>query len=186
MLAKIRFFSWWQAWLLPLGSSLWLLWGGCSPDSSDLVEVQHEQVFAMRLPPWLEPSSALNSEAQFQYENRRRNLFLLVRYDSLDALKGRYPHYTLEDYYDFHLERLVEPLQDVTAPAPDSLTLGIYPAFDGILRGTFKKDDLTFRLRVIQGEFLLYQILIWMPVGKQQDHAALVEEMLRSFRPLGR
>ena len=161
--------------------SLWL--GGCDV-GADLRPVQHGAYFRMLLPRWLDSLETRHGEAQFQYGNRRRNLFVSVRYDSLTALQRRYPRHALEDYYDQHLERLIEPMRDVRAPAPDSLRLATCPALLGHFDGTFKKDDLHFSLLLVQDHLWLFQVLVWMPRKRYTEWEDMTTRMLRSFEPI--
>lgn len=160
-----------------------LLWaGGCTP-SDALQTVQHQQVFRISLPEWLTPMPSLNEEAPFCYGNRQHSFFLLARYDSLRLLNQVHPSFGLEDYYDYHLERLIAPLQDVQAPAPDSSLIANCPTLVGSFTGIFKKDDLQYHLMLIQDQVWLYQVLVWYPMKDEEHHGPLTEDMLKSFQP---
>jgi hypothetical protein len=146
--------------------------------------VRHEEKFVIDLPQWLEPMPTLATDAQFKYGNTQQNLFVLVRYDSLAALQRRYPRYTLEDYYDYHLANLIEPMRDAAAPTPDTMQIHGHSALLGTFTGTFKKDDLFFQLMVMRHGPWLYQVLLWMPVERQKKNEAWSTQVMRSFTPL--
>lgn len=143
--------------------------------------IELEGGYQMVIPDYMDPMISLNEQANIQYGNPYKEMFLIVQYQSWDDLTGRYPDYVLEDYYDFHAENLLLSLQEPEAPGPDSVQIGTCWALDGHIQGMFKGDEIYYRLVVIHAVEGLYQLLAWTPIANLEASHQDMDQMIYSF-----
>ncbi|MEM9986868.1 MAG: hypothetical protein AAF804_17375 [Bacteroidota bacterium] len=169
-----------ELYALSLWTTLALL-SGCQLWPSKWVNTRHQALFELSLPAYLSPTEELAPDAPFQYESRREDLFLVIRYSSLDSLYEAKPSYSTEDYYDFHITNLLAPMREPEASSADSIEINGLVGLQGDFSGYFKQDRLYFRLCLLEGDSRLFQILIWTTEAKKDQHAPEMERILGSF-----
>ncbi len=169
-----------ELYALSLWTTLALL-SGCQLWPKKWVKVQHQELFELSLPGYLNPTEELAPDAPFQYESRGNELYLVIRYSSLDSLYESRPSYSTEDYYDFHITNLLAPMREPEASSADSVEINGLAGLQGDFSGYFKQDRLYFRLCLLEGESRLYQVLIWTTEAKRDEHTSEMDRILRSF-----
>lgn len=167
--------------LLSLMSSFWL---GCNLWPVRWESLTHAHRFRLILPDYLEPTEDLAPGAALQYQNRRREIFLAVHYAALDSLYEKRPDYSTEDYYDFHVRNLLDPMRQTEASAIDTVQAANLSGLGGTFSGFYEQDQLHFWLWVLEGEAHLYQVLLWTPESKRPQVEADVRRILTSFEEL--
>lgn len=111
-----------------------------------------------------------------------RDFYLVLRRDSLSGLQAKFPENELMDYYDFHMENLLQDIQEPVAPGPDSLLIGGLPTLYGGYKGYYKGDALAFRLGMIQSPAFQYQLLMWTREDQMQEYSAIMDSVMHSFK----
>ncbi|MEO1448595.1 MAG: hypothetical protein AAFV07_03655 [Bacteroidota bacterium] len=159
------------------------LWTGCG-----LLPMQFathsapDQSYSLRVPSDLTPVTSPDENLILQLGDAYRDFYLALRRDSIAALQRTYPTWDLMDYYDFHMENLVQDIQDAVAPGPDSVVVGGHPALYGIYQGYFKGDPLVFRLAVVEATDHQYQLLMWARQDQAEEMLPLMDSILYSFQ----
>lgn len=146
------------------------------------------QAFSLEIPDYLQAVDTLKEERRlnpdgiFQYENQERDLFLILRRDSLASLHLRQPDFDLKDFYDVTIEHLVNSLTGASAPPPDSMGINAMPAYVGDLSGILEGDMLFYRLALAEGREYVYQILVWTTEEKRPMYEEDMNRLLFSFK----
>ena len=138
--------------------------------------------FRISLPDYLDTTSTLAPEAPFQYQNRQKDLYLAIQYFSLDSLYMNRPNYATGDYFNMQLNNLRKPMQEVESGKTDTIRVERFSGFESTLIGTFQKDELYMRLRVLETETYLYQILIWTSLENRGELQPVMDRILESFK----
>jgi hypothetical protein len=66
---------------------------------------------------------------------------------------------------------------------PDSLSIAGLPALVGELEGTYKGDPLKYRLALIEGDSMLYQVVCWSSLQQFAAYEPDARQMIESFLP---
>jgi len=165
--------------------ALALFFSACSKIATEgYRDLEVSNLFTIEVPNYLQETTALNKDAECQFQNSRKDLCLLVRKNAWEELSRRQPDFILEDFYDVSIEQLKSNLDGIHAPAPDSISLNGLSAFRGTLSGNFKGDKITFNISTIAGNHYLYQLLIWTSQEESEQYASDIERVIQSFREL--
>lgn len=155
-------------------------------------EVTVKDRYAISLPEFLDSTDALNKDASLQYQNLRKEFYLLViderkaeltkaiEENGLDSLYGK----DLQGYTDLILNSMKESLSQPTLSKIRDTTISRLPAKVLELDGTIKKIDIHYNVAIIEGRNRYYQVLSWTLRDKAGEHKSMMDKIRYSFREL--
>ncbi|MDX2250306.1 MAG: hypothetical protein SF052_26220 [Bacteroidia bacterium] len=166
-----------------LGFALIFVLSGCDTRYKNQL---YNGLFALTVPDYLEATSELNGDAPVQLASKEKEVYILIRYNSWEELRNnsRGTAGTLEDYYDFHIENLLIDVHNPQAPGPKPLKINGLEALEGFFSGTFKGENLYYKLVMIAGKNHLYQLIIWTTEKNRTKYEPDIEKIIASFREM--
>jgi len=136
--------------------------------------------FAIKVTGYMDATEKLHPEADFQYENRYRTVYLLV----LDTVKT--PGMTLDSFGRQALATLATgSVRKVKWNRIDSVTsLNGVPArqYEQVMYLT--GEDVYFDLVAVEAKDRFYQVLGWTIMRRKDKYAKDINDMVTSFRLL--
>ncbi len=160
-----------------------LILSACDPwGQVEWVRIGEAGRWSIEVPGFFESELQLNDDAPFQHHSPSRDFFVVLRYDSRALLESRQPSYSLEDFLDLSIERLIQVLVDPAVPDAAPTRMEGLPAHVATITGTFEGEPVRYRIAVVQGKEVLYQLLLWVPESKSEELSPHMERVLMSFR----
>ncbi|MDX1909242.1 MAG: hypothetical protein SF053_19545 [Bacteroidia bacterium] len=143
-------------------------------------------ICTFRSPDFMDQVVTLNTDAQLQLANPYRHFYVVMRHNEYSDLKARYPKYSLEDYYDFHIENLLQDFAEPQAPGPAERQLQGLEALIGTFTGNYKGDLVYGRLVLLRSKVRLYQFAMWCPVADTAYCRPYMDTIIQTFREIPR
>ena len=136
----------------------------------------------LEVPAGLISEMKLNRDAVLQLHSPTQDFFVLVRKDSLATLTATHPDFTLEDFLDLSIERLIQNLSEPEVPEASPATINGSPAHRASIHGRYKSDPIRYELALIEGQEFMYQVLLWIPEKMSEQYSPLMEQVIESVR----
>lgn len=132
----------------------------------------------------------LNPEASLQYQNSRKNIFVIVIDETKETVATALTKNNLTDRYDNSLKGYSELITD---GMDNTIAIKDKPEFNDIIIDNLKARELSFegiasgnhvywKLAFIEGKKRFYQVMVWTEAAEQKKHEREMQAIINSFR----
>ena len=155
-------------------------------------EVTVKDRFAISLPAFLDTTTALNKDASLQYQNPRKEFYVMVIEDRKSELNKAIEDNGLDSLYSKDLNGYVKLILDnmknnMAKPKQSAIrdtTLSQLPAKVIELEGGVEKIDIQYRIAFVEGRSRYYQVMTWTLKDKVAEHKSMMDKIRHSLREL--
>ena len=156
---------------------------GCNTWENQSWERQGEEgKWSVEIPAFFVSATDLNANAPLQERSPDRDFFLIIRHDPLSRLQKEQPQFTLEDFLDLSIERLLVEIINPKVPEAGPHTIGSLEAHQAIITGQFNGQAVFYKIAVVKGKKNLYQILAWTSAEKAEKLGPYMDRIIDSFK----
>lgn len=153
---------------------------GCKYDESPQEHVV-DDTFKISAMGYMTESDKLHPDAQFQYENRFRTVYVLVLKDEASQYES------LQAFGDFATKDLTQTLEDVSIEPIDSVkSLNGSPAIRYEIHGNITRERVFYDLAVVDGNPYYYRVLSWTIAPRKEKYYDDIKAMVSSFELINR
>lgn len=156
-------------------------------------EVVVNEKYKMTIPGHMYSTKTLNDDASLQYQNPRREIYIMVIEDNPDEINNAIINRSWEERcspgFDGFCTLATAAEEDNFLIADDSDKLQD-DTINGHRARTFENIrqlngvEVFYKIALIEGESTFYQIIAWTLPDKEKDHGEIMQEMINSFAEL--
>lgn len=161
-----------------------LFLSGCQPNWQDegWTSMGVTGEWKVEVPAGLVDEMELNQDAILQLHSPQQDFFVVIRRDSLRTLTSTHPDFTVEDFLDLSIERLIQNVSEPSVPEAAPATINGSPAHRASIRGRYKSDLVQYQLALIEGQEYMYQVLVWIPEKMKEPYQPFMEQVIKSVK----
>lgn len=138
--------------------------------------------FSIELPTNLKRTEGLNEDATLEYSDPIKELYIIVLEEpKADSVSEPI---TLDRYFELASKGIEYGVEEGKLISPVRQTINELPAIISDISGKFEKENIIYKLAVIEGKRSFYQVLCWT-LGKHiNENEEKIDKMVASFTEL--
>ena len=141
--------------------------------------------YSILIPGYLKPCTDLHKDASLQYQNVEQDIYALVIDEKKITMQANDIYFTLDEYYkNIVSQPFLETIKDVKVSIPGRQAINGYPALITEITGKVDKNEVFYKMGLIETPYEFYQILIWTRAGNKEKIGADMVKMIESFKEL--
>ncbi|WP_162927102.1 hypothetical protein [Flavobacterium psychrotrophum] len=173
----------------PLFAVLVLLLAASCGNKTETVTAKH---YSIDVPSFLQKTKGLNDAASLQYKSEDEEFYLLVIDEPRKAFEdlvkenalGFEPN--LDGYSGILLESLEEGAHAEVKPVLKPVKINGLTAKVTSLIGSVANEKIYWKIAYIEGKSRYYQVLCWTSPEKQPEFESVMDEIINSFKEVGK
>lgn len=154
----------------------WLLFIRDAPQMPASIESTNGSKYELVLPSTMQ-SATLNDAASLQYEDRDRELYVIV----IDESKEKIASYGLDYDLETFMKISLHTLDSAGLYTYSTRMLGDNKALQTELKSTWKGQKMVYQLSCIETSSFFYRIVIWTKESWYEHNKAEMERIVKSF-----
>jgi bifunctional DNA-binding transcriptional regulator/antitoxin component of YhaV-PrlF toxin-antitoxin module len=159
-----------------------------SCDSKETETVKVSGRYAIDVPAYLSKVTNLNDGASLQYQNERKELYIIVMEepkkvyaDIVAADPESYPP-GLKGYAELLLEDTRGKVKAETTPVLTQHKIGNRDGYTTDFSGEIDGLQIYWKIAYVEGRNTYYQIMAWTSTDKKEEHLEAIDAMINSFK----
>lgn len=165
-------------------SALILLLTSCNKNTV-FSEVKIANRYTISVADYMQPCSDIQKDASLQYQNIEKDIYMIV----IDEKKKMIQDYNLEYDIDTYFKNITskgfsESISDGKISIPGRQEINGHKALIADVTGKVEKNEVYYKLALIETSYAFYQILIWANAQNKEKFESDMVTMIESFKEL--
>jgi hypothetical protein len=141
--------------------------------------------YSILVPDYLQPCADLHKDASLQYQNVEEDIYALVIDEKKVTMQDNGLYFTLDEYYkNIVSQPFLETIKDVKVTIPGRQQINGKPALITEMTGKVDKNEVFYKMGLIETPYEFYQILIWTRGDNKEKFEPDMMKMIESFNEL--